>query len=602
MTRLRALLHGAGWGAAARRLFAPDIRYYALVLAFCTVVFAITPFSIYAHSDEPWGFPIARLLPLAALGLALFALLALLVRLLAALHPGAARTVSIALFCGGVFLLLAHVYAPIQIGPLDGSSMVSAEPALHSLIELALLALVVWIFLSLRRGRGLGVAALFSLGLVLVGVGYAGVLTLTERAAPVAASEAAAAPSNGTAASSGITGNVYHFVLDRMQTDAFQAVLERSPQAAEFVGFDLFKNNMANYISTNPSSASYLTGTLYKGGDYRSWVRGWRDRGLFATLAERGYETWMYAPIEGWKGLGMDHFRYNIDLYEEEAGVADAGLGDLLQVWLISLAPNPLTNEAVPVAAAARGPLFELLTSGTEPLSIADGVDPYAGMLMLRKLRREEAQMPPDGRYVYAHAALPHTPFVLDSRCRYVGTGRSVKAGYLDQAECAVVLIGEFLAELRRLGRYDAATILVHSDTGHGLGGIAGQSRPAGRRTLGVSEIGLVYTLQALLMIKPPHANGPLRMQETPTQLVDLFPTVLDLLELEPGYEIEGKSVYAIKPDERRPARFGFDPDKLMNGPNVVQVQVDDPSNLAQSSLTVLGPASDPQTWRNQSP
>jgi arylsulfatase A-like enzyme len=236
-------------------------------------------------------------------------------------------------------------------------------------------------------------------------------------------------------------------------------------------------------------------------------------------------------------------------------------------------------------------------------LSIADGLDPYAGMLMLRALRREEARMPPNGRYVYAHAALPHTPFVLDRQCRYVGKrNRNAKVRYLDQAECAVLLIGEFLDELKRLGRYDAATIVLHSDTGHGLGGIAGKTRPAGRRTLGVSEIGLVYTLQALLMVKPPHASGPLRILETPTQLVDLFPTILDLLDLEPAYEIESKSVYAIKPDERRVARFGFDPDKLMNGPNIIEVQIDDPSNLAHSKLTVLGPATDPSTWLARSP
>ena len=592
MTRLRMMMRQD----VVRSPFAPGIRYYALVLAFCAVVFGIIPLTIYAHSDEAWGFPIDRLLPLAALGLAVFAVLAVLIRLLAALHRGAAITAASALFCSGVFLLLAHVYAPIQIGPLDGSAMVSAEPLLYSLVELALLAVAAWIFVQLLRGRGLGMAALFSLALLLVGVGYAGALTVAERSGPVATSEPADAPSSGAASPSGRAGNLYHIVLDRMQTDAFLAVLERSPEVADFAGFELFENNIANYISTLPSSASYLTGTLYKGGDYKSWVRGWHERGLFATLADRGYETWMYAPFERWNGQHVDHFRYNVDIYEAETGAADAGLGDLLEVWLVSLAPNPLTNEAMRLAATARGALFDLLTSGAEPLSIADGLDPYAGMLMLRALRRAEAGLPPDGRYVYAHAALPHAPFVLDSQCRHVAK-REGKAGYLDQAECAVRLIGGFLDELRRLGRYDAATIVLHGDTGHGIGGIAGKTRPAGGRTLGVSDIGLVYTLQALLMIKPAHARGPLRIRETPTQLVDLFPTILDLLNLEPSYRIESKSVYAIRPGERRVARFGFDPDKLMNGPNIIEVQIDDPSNPMRSKLTVLGPATDPRTW-----
>ena len=78
-------------------------------------------------------------------------------------------------------------------------------------------------------------------------------------------------------------------------------------------------------------------------------------------------------------------------------------------------------------------------------------------------------------------------------------------------------------------------------------------------------------------MIKPAGATGPLEIVDTPTQLVDLFPTILDLLDLEPGHALESKSVYALAPGERRAARFGFDPDKMMNGPNVIEVEIDGP-------------------------
>ena len=601
MDRNRAILRRClAWRPSVASFFAPGLRYYGLMIAFFTVVFAIIPFTIYAHSGEDWGFPSARLLPLAGFGLVLFAGMGLVIQLLAVWDVGAARTTATALFCLGTFLLLAHVYAPIQIGPLDGSEMVSEKSVRHSLIELAILPVMIWIFMQLRRGRGLPMAALFSLALVLASFGYASVAALSDRGRQEWIAEPAPV---GTAGASEIAGNVYHIVLDRMQTDAVLAILKRSPQSADFEGFDLFKNNIANYISTIPSTASYLTGTLYKSGAFQEWIKGWQSRGLFATMADLGYQTWMYAPFRHWNSPSIDHFRYNIDLYEAETGIADAGFLELVSVWLASLAPNLLTNEALPIAAALRGPLFGLLTGNPEPLTIADGVDPYAGMLMLRNLRRDEQHLPPTGRYVYAHAALPHGPFVLDRHCRYVGKEqRGVKAAYLDQAECAVALIGGFLNELRRLGRYDPATILLHADTGHGIGGIAGKTRPAGSRTLGVSDIGLVYTVQALLMIKRPGASGTLRILDTPTQLVDLFPTMLDLLDLEPDYQMDGKSVYALAPDERREARFGFDPDKRMDGPNIIEVHIEDPVDLAHSRLTVLGPATDPASWRARPP
>jgi hypothetical protein len=586
------------------RLLLPGGLYYLLALAFFVVVFGIIPFSMYAHSGEDWGFPFSELLPVAALGFALFIGFALMIRLVAALHARAASTTTIALFCLGVFLLLAHVYAPIQTGPLDGSKIVSTEPLLHSMIELGLLAGLMLVFVQLQRGRGLSIAALFSVALILVGGGYAGFLASTDQRLQQEAESATRQIAQvSTTRPSDLKGNIYHIVLDRMQTDAFLVALEKASSAEAFEGFDLFVKNISNYISTIPSSASYLTGTLYRGGDYRYWVRQWQKKGLHATLSDRGYEIWMFAPFASWEGGYVDHFRYNVDIYEEETGFAETGLYDLIHLWLASLAPNPLTNEALPLAAALADPVFELSTGQRRPLSIAEGVDPYSSVLMLRRLVSEEGLHAPDGRYVYAHPALPHGPFVLDRRCRYVGPSEVRKRAYLAQAQCAVKLVAQFLSELKRLGRYDQATIVVHADTGHGVGGINGRTRPAGTRTEGISDIGLVYTLNALLMVKRPYAEGPLEISETPTQLVDLFPTMLDILDLEFPYEMDGKSVFAIRPNERREARFGFDPKKPMNGPNIVEVRIEDPQDLAHSKLTVLGPvnrsASRPQ--RNES-
>ena len=87
-----------------------------------------------------------------------FVAVALLIRGLALVSARAAAALAVLLFCLGAFLLLAHVYAPIQIGPLDGSPMASDEPLRHTLFELAALALLVVASGFLVRGRGLGIA------------------------------------------------------------------------------------------------------------------------------------------------------------------------------------------------------------------------------------------------------------------------------------------------------------------------------------------------------------------------------------------------------------------------------------------------------------
>ena len=209
------------------------------------------------------------------------------------MHARAGSTVAVALFCLGVFLLLAHVYAPLDIRPLDGSAIKSSELSLRSVVEIGLLAGVVLLFVQLQRGRGLSVAALFAAALALVAVGYAGFLAAVDE--PTALAQAAPAAPAPNAGSSAIDGNVYHIVLDRMQTEGFLQVLERTRAADAFKGFELFKNNVANYLRTPQSAASYFTGTYFEGYDYIDWIRAWLKKGLMAdTCDEANYHISMH--------------------------------------------------------------------------------------------------------------------------------------------------------------------------------------------------------------------------------------------------------------------------------------------------------------------
>ena len=141
------------------------------------------------------------------------------------------------------------------------------------------------------------------------------------------------------------------------------------------------------------------------------------------------------------------------------------------------------------------------------------------------------------------------------------------------------------------------ATVIVHADTGLGIGRVGKAAPPPGRKsTLGVPNGALLKGVGALLMIKRPHAEAPLRISEAPTQLVDLFPTVLDILDLAPDYPVDGRSIYRLEPGEPRDIRFGLDPSRKY-GHNFLEVRIEDPTDLARSRLTVIGPATDPATW-----
>ena len=589
-----------------KRLWFPDPRYYLVAATAFVSIFCLIPLSLYAHSGENWNFRWYLLLIPAGIGLVLFLGTAVAMRLLAVRHARAAAVASIALFCLGVFVLLAHVYTPLRIGPLDGSRLVSDEPLRHTIFELAILVLLAIGFVQLARGKGLTIATTFSLSLIILGFGYFLVNPLTgDPGLAKPRSEEDQATMRAQGAEPFIQGNVYHIILDMLDTDGFLSTIERLGWQQEFEGFDLFRHNISNHVNTVPSSASYFTGTFYHTGDYEDWVRAWHERGLLRSMAEAGYVVWMYAPYPDWSNGNVDKFWDLLSIYEQEQHVGHTRFYDFVKIWVASVAPSFLTNEALAAGDVIRRHAFGLFIDADALLSGEEGIEPFASVLMLRGLEREEAQRPANGQYVYAHALVPHGPEVMDGRCEYIGapplkrTAQQHKQAYLVHAECAVRLAVSFLHRLKQLGRYDAATIVLHSDTGHWTAFEPEQpSDEPAPTTFDQLNRRLLSEVNALLMFKRPHATGPLRILETPTQLVDLYPTLLDILEMDPpDYPLHGHSAYGPDADEPREARFALDPNKHI-GPNLMEVRIEDQRDLRNSNLTVIGPANDPDLWR----
>lgn len=575
------------------RLLAPGGVYHLLTLAAFVVVFALIPFTLYMHSGEDWNFRPSLLLRIAALGVVLWLASAVALRLLAAAHLRAARVAAAAVFCVGALLLLTHVYAPVPIGPLDGSDLASTEPLLYTAVDAVILVILICVFIALARGRALGPARVLALLLLVTTASYGAWAALTRTPEVTHLNPKAQGASRAP-------GNTYHFVLDAMQTDAAQEVFARRPDIAEaFGGFTLFQNNVSNYLSTRKSAASYFTSTLYEGDGYGRWQNSMRRRGLLASFAAAGYTIWMYVPFADWRNNPFAYgFWTHLDFYEREIGLAGTEFYDFLQIWLLGLAPTALTNETLPLAGQLRDRLYRMLVSKARPLSGPNGLHTYGGALMLRQLIENEAQRPAEGQYVQVHVGLPHGPYILDEDCRFVGRrfesddmpGRLL--AYLDQSECALSLVADFLRRLEELDRYDAATIVVQADHGLGRGFFPQESpAPAVGEFLGLSRERLLSRVSALLMVKPAGAGGALETNETPSQLIDLLPTLVDLLDLPPPkYPMLGTSVFALDPGQRRETIVGHDPEDT-HGPGVFDVRIEDPADLADSALSVLGPA-----------
>ncbi len=141
--------------------------------------------------------------------------------------------------------------------------------------------------------------------------------------------------------------------------------------------------------------------------------------------------------------------------------------------------------------------------------------------------------------FLFFHIYEPHTPLEAPEPFSSM-----FPLPYDAEIAAADAVVGDLIDELESLGVYDESIIILMSDHGEGLG-------DHGEAEHGV----LLYreSIQVPLIVKlPGQRNGGTRVS-TPAQLVDIFPTILELFGQDPVEELSGLSLFAL--DESHDSR-----------------------------------------------
>ncbi|MEJ2189242.1 MAG: sulfatase-like hydrolase/transferase, partial [Acidobacteriota bacterium] len=131
--------------------------------------------------------------------------------------------------------------------------------------------------------------------------------------------------------------------------------------------------------------------------------------------------------------------------------------------------------------------------------------------------------------FLFFHIFEPHSPY--DPPPQFA---RRFASPYDGEIAAADAVVGDLLAELRELGVYEKALIVLLSDHGEGLG------------DHGEDEHGLFLyrsTLQVPLILKLPGKARAGTTIERPVQLIDVYPTVLAVLGLANPPSLQGGSL-----------------------------------------------------------
>ncbi|MEM8962254.1 MAG: sulfatase-like hydrolase/transferase [Acidobacteriota bacterium] len=139
-----------------------------------------------------------------------------------------------------------------------------------------------------------------------------------------------------------------------------------------------------------------------------------------------------------------------------------------------------------------------------------------------------------DPFFLFVHLYEPHTPYTPPKPFdRY-------EHPYDGEIATADAAVGVLLDRLRELDRYDDALIVLLSDHGEGLG-------DHGEQEHGI----LLYreALQVPLVVKLPGGARAGDRVDEPSQLIDVLPTVLEMVSLPEPFPLDGTSLLALGGD-----------------------------------------------------
>jgi choline-sulfatase len=150
---------------------------------------------------------------------------------------------------------------------------------------------------------------------------------------------------------------------------------------------------------------------------------------------------------------------------------------------------------------------------------------------------REAAAPPARPFFLFFHLYEPHTPYEPPEpyASRY-------PLKYDGEIATADAIVGQLLAELRRLDAYDRAIVVLLSDHGEGLG------------DHGEDEHGVLLYNEAIhvpLLLKLPGGQLAGRTTGAPAALTDVAPTLLSLLGLPRPAQLRGASLLDLRDDRR---------------------------------------------------
>ena len=539
------------------------------VIIFITAGILLIPQFYYLSNIKEFSYDI--LLLLFPIGLSI------IVYLLTLLLPIIGNRSQLFLAGIGVSILLCDQFLRLQIAHLDGSARdIVIDPFLATVNGLVYFGLPIIFLLYGNKFKKIIIDLAFVFVVLAISVTiYSFYLTLFDQFKDESQLENAKNEVESIVEDEKELPNIYFIWLDAMETKYMKKYISNIDAQKKFSGFTLFENNSANYLYTTQSYPSFMSGTIYKGGDYEEWMK--KGDNLREKLSSHGYNISTYAKNAFISDL--DNISYSSDdIHRKWTNQSHPFISDFIAYWLVRSMPAFLGSYSVYIGKRLGKFIsyqFNTNSDYFQVTSISDGIEPLTGVFTLKQFFIDEKDRGANNEFIVMQAVIPHGPYVIDRNCDYRGLKKNItpQEAYYDQVVCSGDLLSKFLSKLKTLDRYNSSLIIVMGDHGSGWAGLIDGYKD-GKKPLNAeytpwSKSMVLSRASALLMIKPPKTkpSAQFLVSQKESQLIDIYPTILSLISKNesPKKDVDGLNLFDSKRHDREKYITYFKPAKIIN-------------------------------------
>ena len=522
----------------------------AILLVANLLVF--TPFIIYHFNRDEFNISFSAILVnfyLLAFALGVLVLIAIGLILRGRPHS---RFVAFILAIG-VLTWLQSTFIVWNLGKLTGEKIVWEDFFWQGIIDggiwVAVIVLALVFFARVAR-----TAVIVSFVLVLGQLGHMAFLSLVKAEERVNSSTIARFSAPDSFYEFSRDKNVIIVLLDAFQSDIFEEIIEAEPRfRAELDGFVFFKETTSLFPLTELSIPSFFSGKTYQlDMPHKDFIRTSMNEETISTVfLDEGYVVDI-APLNvQYCGPHTNCFLIPFPYGASHGEIEGAVAAYLMDLSIFRVAPVFLRNFLV-----YRNQKWQFQRMTAEAVV---GDKHFSSLAFLEDITDGAQAKEKKPTFKFLHLYATHRPYVMTKDCRPAGKTLPVnRVNAINVSKCSIERFAALMKKLKSIGVYDNSLIVLMSDHGsrdsilqrtnfHGenpellathknIKSIAGSAMP-------------------VLVIKPPHGSGPLRVSSAQAMLSDLPATLTTLMGTKKIID-RGMPVFSIDPLQTRLRKF----------------------------------------------